>query len=185
MIRENVVGDTPHIDTTAYVDPSAIIIGKVTVGPNCYIGPSVVIRADRFSTDDTIAGIEIKKNCGIQDLAVLHTHAESAIIVGEDTIINHSAVIHGTASIGRNCFIGCKAVLNHTKIGDNVFVRINSIIEEADIPSDRFIDIGTIITAQDIIGTLRPITDLEKKFIARAVQEIKEYPFRYKYSLDR
>ncbi len=52
MLRENVVGDTPHIDTTAYVDPSAIIIGRVDVGPNCYIGPSVVIRADRFSVDD-------------------------------------------------------------------------------------------------------------------------------------
>ena len=71
MLRENVVGDTPLIDTTAYVDPSAIIIGRVTVGPNCYIGPSVVIRSDRFSAEDEKARIEIGSGCGIQDLSVL------------------------------------------------------------------------------------------------------------------
>jgi carbonic anhydrase/acetyltransferase-like protein (isoleucine patch superfamily) len=67
MIRKNIAGDLPQIDTTAFVDPSAVIIGRVKIGGNSYIGPGVVIRADRFSTVDGIARIEIDSNCSVQD----------------------------------------------------------------------------------------------------------------------
>ena len=58
MLRVNVVGDVPQINSTSFVDPSAIIIVNVIIGNNCYIGPSVVIRADRFSVDDEVTKIE-------------------------------------------------------------------------------------------------------------------------------
>ena len=142
----NVVGDVPRIDNTAFVDPAAVIIGRVSIGPNCYIGPGVVIRADRFSSEDDIARITIGSGCSIQDLAVLHMHAENSISIGDDTIIHHGAIIHGTTSIGRNCFIGAKSVITHASLGDNVFTRVMSVIEAVNIASDRYIEINTIIT---------------------------------------
>ena len=51
MLRVNVVKDMPQVDSTSYVDPDAIIIGRVSIGANCFIGAGVVIRADRFSTE--------------------------------------------------------------------------------------------------------------------------------------
>ncbi len=183
MLRENVVGDIPHIDSTAYVDPSAVIIGRVTIGPNCYIGPSVVIRADRFSADDQRAMISIGAHCGIQDLAVLHVHAEEPLEIGDETIINHGAIIHGPSCIGGRCFIGCKSVITHAEIGDGVFVRSNAIIENVSIPGELFIDINSVINSNESVSSLRKITDREQRFIERSIKENKEYPLRCKYSL--
>jgi carbonic anhydrase/acetyltransferase-like protein (isoleucine patch superfamily) len=145
----------------------------------------VVIRADRFSSGDDIARITIGSGCSIQDLVVLHMHAGHAISIGDDTIIHHGAIIHGTTSIGRNCFIGAKSVITHASLGDNVFTRVMSVIEAVDIASDRYIEINTIITTQDAADRLRPITEKEKEFMAKAVLENREYAVRYKYSLGK
>jgi carbonic anhydrase/acetyltransferase-like protein (isoleucine patch superfamily) len=185
MIRANVVGDKPNIDSTSFVDPSAIIIGRVDIGPNCYIGPAVVIRADRFSSDDSVARIVLGANCGIQDGAVLHVHAEDRLEIGDCTLINHGAVIHGPSVIGSNCFIGCKSVITHARIGDRVFVRSNAIVEEVFIEPGRFLDVNVVINTPEAAAALRSITDEEKAFMDRAVLENREYPVRYKYSLEK
>lgn len=184
MIRESVAKDIPRIDTTAYVDPAAVIIGRVEIGPSCYIGPGVVIRADRFSADDDIARITLGKGCSIQDLAVLHVHAQTSIEIGDDTVINHGAIIHGPTTIGQSCFIGAKSVITHASLGDRVFTRTMSVIEAVNIEADRYIETNTIINQQDAADRLRPITAKEKEFMARAVLENREYAVRSKYSLE-
>jgi carbonic anhydrase/acetyltransferase-like protein (isoleucine patch superfamily) len=185
MIRSNVVGDKPNIDSTSFVDPSAIIIGRVDIGPNCYVGPAVVLRADRFSTDDTVSRIVLGANCCIQDGAVLHVHAEDSLHIGDNTIINHGAVVHGSSIIGPNSFIGCKSVITHANIGNDVFIRSNAIIEEVVIAPERFVDVNVVINTPDAAAALRGITEDEKAFMRRAVDENKEYPVRYKYSLEK
>ena len=47
-VRPNPSGDWPEIDLTAFVDPTALIIGNVCIGPNVYVGPQTVIRADEI-----------------------------------------------------------------------------------------------------------------------------------------
>jgi len=185
MIRESVVGDVPQIDKTAFVDPSAIIIGRVTIGQNCYVGPGVVVRADRFSEDDAVSRIVVGNGSSLQDLAVLHVHAGNALAIGEETVINHGAVLHGPTVIGRNCFIGAKSVITHATVGDRVFVRMMSILENVEIASERFVDIGSIIHSQDAAARLRPITAKEKEFMQQAISENREYAVRYKYSLGK
>ena len=39
-------GATPVVDPTAYVHPSAVLIGDVIVGPGCYVGPTACLRGD-------------------------------------------------------------------------------------------------------------------------------------------
>ena len=63
-------------------------------------------------------------------------------------------------------------------------VRCNSVVESVSIPSDRFIEIGSHITRQDDVDKLRQITAEEEKFMRRAVDECRDYPIRYKYSLE-
>ena len=184
MLRANVVKDMPQVDSTSYVDPDAIIIGRVFVGANCFIGAGVVIRADRFSIEDELCSITIGEGSVIQDVSVLHAHTETVIQVGSGSIINHGVVIHGPATVGDNCFIGCKAILHYAHIGSNVFVRSNCVIESVTIPPDRFIDIGSCITLQEDVDRLRQITAEEEKFMRRAVGESRDYPIRYKFSLE-
>ena len=184
MLRANVVKDMPHVDSTSYVDPDAIIIGKVCIGANCFIGAGVVIRADRFSADDEGCSITIGDGSVIQDLSVLHARTETLIEIGSGTIINHGVVIHGPVTVGDNCFIGCKAIVHYANVGSNVFLRSNCVVESVTIPSDRFIEIGSCITRQEDVDQLRQITGEEEKFMRRAVDESRDYPIRYKYSLE-
>ena len=184
MFRANVVKDMPHVDSTSYVDPDAVIIGRVDIGANCFIGAGVVIRADRFSVDDEHCSITIGDGSVIQDGAVLHSRTEKSIEIGAGTIINHGVVIHGPVTVGDNCFIGCKAIVHYANIGSNVFVRSNCVVESVRIPSDRFIEIGSCITQSEDVDRLRRITEEEDAFMRRAVDESRDYPIRYKYSLD-
>ena len=96
-------------------------------------------------------------------------------------------MIHGPAAIGNRCFIGSKTVLACVDIGDSCFVRCNSVIEEVVIPSEKFIELNTIINIgnrSEMLETLRDITDAEKAYIARCVDENREYSMRYKFSLE-
>jgi len=184
MLRVNVVKDMPQVDSTSYVDPDATIIGRVSIGANCFIGAGVVLRADRFSLDDDQCEIIIGDGCVIQDISLLHAHTETSIQIGAGTIINHGVVIHGPATVGDSCFIGCRAILHYAHIASNVFVRSNCVVESVTIPSDRFIEIGSCITQQDDADQLRQITAEEENFMRRAVEESRDYPIRYKFSLD-
>lgn len=184
MLRANVVKDMPLVDSTSYVDPDAVIIGRVFIGANCFIGAGVVIRADRFSLEDESCSITIGDGSVIQDLAVLHAHSETSIQVGAGSIINHGAVIHGPTTVGDNCFIGCKVILHYAHIGNNVFVRSNCVVESVTIPADRFIEIGSCILQQQDVERLRQITVEEEKFMRRAVGESRDYPIRYKFSIE-
>src|SRR4029434_10219061 len=67
-------GVTPVVDPTAYVHPSAVLIGDVIVGPHCYIGPAACLRGD-------FGRLDIREGANIQDTCVLHAFP------GHDTIV--------------------------------------------------------------------------------------------------
>jgi carbonic anhydrase/acetyltransferase-like protein (isoleucine patch superfamily) len=46
MFRWNPQGDYPEIDESAYIDKTAVIVGRVKIGKNVFIGPGAVILAD-------------------------------------------------------------------------------------------------------------------------------------------
>jgi carbonic anhydrase/acetyltransferase-like protein (isoleucine patch superfamily) len=183
MIRKNVAGDQPQIDNTAFVDPSAVIIGRVIIGGNTYIGPGVVLRADRFSTVDEISKIEIGSNCSIQDLAVIHCRAETPIVIKDDTSISHGVIIHGSTSIGRSCFVGARSVITNVMLEDSVYIRSNVILENVLIAKESFVPNNAVLESQDTTIGLRKITAKEKEFILKCVAENREFALRYKYSL--
>jgi phenylacetic acid degradation protein len=60
----------PVVDPTAYVHPSAVLIGAVIVGPGCYIGPCASLRGD-------FGRIVIGAGANIQDGCVLHSFPDA------------------------------------------------------------------------------------------------------------
>ncbi|HLU78888.1 MAG TPA: phenylacetic acid degradation protein PaaY [Burkholderiaceae bacterium] len=96
-------GITPVVDPTAYVHPTAVLIGDVIVGPGVYVGPLASLRGD-------FGRIVLGRGSNVQDSCVIHGVAEQDTLVGEDGHIGHSAVLHG-CTIGRNVLIGMNAVV--------------------------------------------------------------------------
>ena len=96
-------GIIPVIHETAFVHPTAVIIGDVIIGPGVYVGPLASLRGD-------YGRIIMKEGSNIQDTCVIHGDGRQDTIVEEDGHIGHGAVIHGCV-IGRNVLVGMNAVV--------------------------------------------------------------------------
>ena len=122
-------GITPVVDPSAFVHPSAVLIGDVIVGPGVYVGPLASLRGD-------FGRIVLGAGSNVQDACVIHGITEQDTIVQEDGHIGHSAVLHGCL-IGRNVLVGMNAVVmdgavvgDHSIVGAMAFVKIGMRIPE-------------------------------------------------------
>lgn len=93
----------PVVDPTAFIHPTATLIGDVIIGANCYVGPGASLRGD-------FGRIIMKKGSNIQDNCVAHSFPNQDCIVEEDGHIGHGAVLHG-CTIGRNTLVGMNSVV--------------------------------------------------------------------------
>jgi carbonic anhydrase/acetyltransferase-like protein (isoleucine patch superfamily) len=118
MIRE-FSGKNPKIASSAFVSETAYIVGDVEIGENSNIWPGAVIRGD-------IAKITVGKNTSIEDNCVVHS--ATGIIIGDNTIVGHGAVLH-CKKIGDNVLIGNNAtVLDNAEIGDYCIIAAGSVV---------------------------------------------------------
>ena len=110
---------TPKIAKTAYVHPSAVIIGDVTIGEYTNIWPGAVLRGD-------LQPIVVGDYTNIQDNVTVHvmsnapTHIGSYVTIGDNTLIGMGAILLGYAEIGHNSVIGAGSlVTEHKKLPNN------------------------------------------------------------------
>src|SRR5215218_7979557 len=117
-------GVLPTIDSTAFVDSSAQVIGDVHLGAESSIWMNVVIRGD-------VHYIRVGKRTNIQDLTLVHVMRETnPTVIGDNVTIGHSAVIHG-CTIEDRCLIGMGAILlNGVHVGTGSIVAAGSLCPE-------------------------------------------------------
>lgn len=96
-------GVIPVIHPTAFVHPTAVLIGDVIIGPGCYVGPNACLRGD-------FGRLIMEEGSNLQDTCVVHGFPGSDTVIEVDGHIGHGAVIHG-ARIGRNALVGMNAVV--------------------------------------------------------------------------
>jgi carbonic anhydrase len=159
MIRSNPKGDYPKIDKSAYADTSAVIIGKVKIGRNVFIGPGAVIRADEEKSS-----IVISDNCNIQDRVIMHALRGSKVTIGENTSLSHGCIIHGPCKIGKGCFIGFGSVVFRAELKDRVCVKFMAGVLNVDIPAGRMIQNGVMVDTEKKVKGLKPVSKELKKF---------------------
>jgi carbonic anhydrase/acetyltransferase-like protein (isoleucine patch superfamily) len=106
MIRRNPSGDLPVVHDTAFVDPTAILCGKIVVHENVFIGPYAVIRADEVDENGNMEPIIIGAHSNIQDGVVIHSKAGGLVEIGEYSSIAHRSIVHGPCKVGTRVFIG-------------------------------------------------------------------------------
>ena len=107
-----------------YTGNNVVITGEVSLSEDVSIWHNAVLRGDEGS-------ITIGPRTHIPDLVMIHTGMpDSSVIIGHDTTIGHSAIIHG-CPIGDECMIGMGAIImNGAKIGNQCIVAAGSIVTE-------------------------------------------------------
>jgi phenylacetic acid degradation protein len=129
-------GVTPVVHPTAYVHPSAVLIGDVIVGPRCYIGPLASLRGD-------FGRLVLEEGANLQDTCVMHGFPGCDTVVERDGHIGHGAVLHG-CRIGRNALVGMNSVImDNAVIGADSIVAAMSFVRAAMEVPPRSLVVGT------------------------------------------
>ncbi|MBS1233327.1 MAG: isoleucine patch superfamily enzyme carbonic anhydrase/acetyltransferase [Nitrospirae bacterium] len=115
-------GKRPVFGKDTYISETAIVIGDVKIGDNCYIGHGAILRGDYGS-------IEIGSGTAVEEAVVIHAPPQKLCKIGERVTIGHGAIIHA-ASIGDLSVIGMGAVLSiYSEIGTNTIVAEGAVVK--------------------------------------------------------
>lgn len=141
-------GVRPVVHPTAYVHPTAVLIGDVIVGPRCYVGPLASLRGD-------FGRLVLEEGANVQDTCVMHGFPEDDTVVEVDGHIGHGAVLHG-CRVGRNAMVGMNAV-----VMDKAVVGAESIVG-----ATAFVKAGMVIPPRSLVlgapaRVMREVSDEE------------------------
>jgi phenylacetic acid degradation protein len=167
-------GLTPVVDPTAFVHPSATLIGDVVVGPGCYVAPHASLRGD-------FGRIILERGSNVQDSCVMHGFPGTDTVVEEDGHIGHGAILHGCV-VKKNAMVGMNAVvMDEAVIGESAIVAACAFVKAGMVIPPRALAVGTpakvIRTLSDdevawkVSGT-RSYQDLTR----RSLQTLREVP---------
>ena len=123
-------GKSPRVHPSAFVAPTAVLIGNVEIGEESSIWFGTVIRGDN-------GFIRVGARSNVQDNAVLHVGENSQTLIGDDVTIGHCAfmedcVIEDGALIGTNAVI-----LNGATVGRRALIGAGSVVgANAKIPPE-------------------------------------------------
>ena len=141
-------GIVPVVDPSAYVHPSAVLIGDVIVGPGCYVGPCASLRGD-------FGRLILEAGANLQDTCVMHGFPGTDTVVEENGHIGHGAVLH-CCRVGRNALVGMNAVvMDKAEVG-----------EASIVAAMAFIKAGTLVPPQSLVAgiparVVRALTEQE------------------------
>lgn len=126
-------GATPDIAETAWVAPSAAVIGNVVLHPGASLWYTSVLRGDKEP-------IEIGVDSNVQDGVVAHTDLGFPMRLGRGVSVGHRAVLHG-CTVEDNCLIGIGAILlNGSVIGEGSLIAAGTVIlEGTEIPTGSLV----------------------------------------------
>jgi carbonic anhydrase/acetyltransferase-like protein (isoleucine patch superfamily) len=116
-------GQTPRVHPTAFLAPTAVLIGNVEIGEEASVWFGAVLRGDHPDH-----GIRVGARTSIQDNCVLHVSARGATIVEDEVTVGHGAVFE-SCLIRRGSLIGMNSVLLHEcEIGEASVVAALSVV---------------------------------------------------------
>ena len=159
-------GRLPVIDPTAYIDPSAQVIGDVEIGEESNVWMNVVIRGD-------VNHIRIGRRSNVQDGTIVHVmHDTHPTVIGDDVTIGHGAIVHG-CTVEDRVLIGMGAILlNGARVGADSIVAAGSLVPERLVIPPRSLVMGSPASVR------KTLSDAE-------VASILEYSGNYvRYRLD-
>lgn len=154
----------PVVDPTAFVHPTASLIGDVLVGPRCYVGPGASLRGD-FGRIVLGAGANVQDNC------VLHSYPDEPVLLEENAHVGHAAMLHGCI-VRRDSLVGIHSiVMDGAIVGVEAFVGAGSFVKPGfEVPA-RTLAMGS---PASIVRELRPEEISSKARGTETYQELVE-----------
>lgn len=145
----------PQLAASVYVDPSAEVIGQVTLGEGVSVWPQSVLRGD-------VNRIEVGARSNIQDASVLHVTHDGpyspggfALSVGEAVTVGHRVILHA-CQVGHHCLIGMGAiVMDGAVIEPRVILGAGSLV-----PGGKRLEGGHLWVGSPA-RKLRPLSETE------------------------
>jgi carbonic anhydrase/acetyltransferase-like protein (isoleucine patch superfamily) len=138
-------GQWPKIHETAFVAPSADLVGEVEIGAHSSVWFQVVIRGD-------VNRIRIGSRTNIQDHSMLHvTRAKqanehgkgSALTIGDEVTVGHRVMLHG-CTVGNRVLIGMSAtIMDDAVIGDDCIVGAGTLVTKGMVVPNGHLVMGT------------------------------------------
>ncbi len=155
------------IDSTAYVHPTAVVLGDVTLGARVSVWPTAVLRGD----SDTIV---IGADSNVQDGAVIHVDEGIPTRVGNRVAIGHRAIVHG-ATIDDDVLIAMGAVLlNGVHVGSGSIIGAGAVLPEGKRIPENSLVIG-------VPGRIvRQTTNEERERIKRTIDAYLDLSDQYR-----
>ncbi|MHC4428948.1 MAG: acyltransferase [Planctomycetota bacterium] len=115
-------GVRPVVDPTAYVHPTAVLIGDVIVGPGVLIAPGASLRGD-------IGRLVVGEGANVQDNCILHCFPGKDVVIERGGHVGHGAILHG-CRIGRNALVGMGAVvMDDAEVGEEALVAALAFVK--------------------------------------------------------
>jgi phenylacetic acid degradation protein len=154
-------GVTPVVDPSSYVHPSAVLIGDVVIGANCYIGPCASLRGD-------FGRIVLQDGANVQDSCVMHGFPGTDTLVEVNGHIGHGAILHG-CQVRRGALVGMNAVVNdNAEIGEQAIVAAMAFVRAQMIVPPRTLVAGAPARI------VRALTDEELAWKAEGTASYRE-----------
>jgi carbonic anhydrase/acetyltransferase-like protein (isoleucine patch superfamily) len=160
------VRETPEIGAEVYVDPSAVLVGRIKIGDLSSVWPNVSARGD-------VNWIEIGRRTNVQDNSVLHVTIEThPLSIGDDVTIGHGCILHG-CTVKDRCLIGMgSVVLDGATVGPDAMVGAGSVVKQGDVVPSGTLYLGV---------PARYRRDLSEEEIAAILESAREY---HSYALE-
>lgn len=173
----------PGIPATSYVDPTAVVIGDVTIGERVNIAPGATIRADEGMP------IVIGNESNIQDGVIIHSLKGQGVSIGERVSLAHRAIVHGPVTIGDGTFVGFGSVVYRCKIGSDCVILHNAVITgNVTIPNGKFITACSLIqdthTAEALPDVPKDLSDFASE-VVNVNKELAAGYIHYEQQLER
>ncbi len=138
-------GRVPRIAPTAFIAPTATVIGDVTIGEEASVWFGAVLRGD-------VGHIEVGPRANVQDNAVLHSTDQVPTVLGEGVTIGHGAVLEG-CTVERAALIGMNTVvLHHAVVGEEALVAAGSVVTDRTRIPPRTVAAGSPCTVRKELG---------------------------------
>jgi carbonic anhydrase/acetyltransferase-like protein (isoleucine patch superfamily) len=154
---------TPRIHPTAFIAPSAVVMGDVTLEAESSVWYTSVLRGD-------MAPIQIGSQSCIQDGTIVHVDAGVPCIIGPRVGVGHKVILHG-CRVEEESLIGMGAILlNNVVIGKGSVVAAGALVTEGTVipPGSLVMGMpGRVVRAVDA-GLAERIAHTWKHYIEQA-----------------
>ena len=162
----------PIIGKTSYVSHSASIIGKVTIGEECYIAPGASVKGD-------YGEIRIGNGTSIQDNVIVHARPGELTVIGNNVTLGHGCIVHN-ATVNDEAVIGMGAIVSdYAVVGKWAIVGEGAVIRARFEVPDEKIAVGV---PAKIIGEVQ---DHHREELSRFKSIYRDLARRYPVGLKK